>query len=70
MYESRIKHLEEAHCVLDKQIDTLEKTGKFTDEHLNTLKKQRLTYKDEIAKLHRLQWEYERETIHYDDDER
>ena len=51
MYENRIKHLEEAHRVLNKQIDTLEKTGLFEDLKLEELKKQRLFLKDEIALL-------------------
>jgi uncharacterized protein YdcH (DUF465 family) len=49
MYESRIKHLEEAHRIINKQIDGLEKTKTFSDDHLNHLKKQRLQYRDEIA---------------------
>jgi len=55
MYENRIKHLEEAHRVLDKQIDTLEKTGLFEDLKLEDLKKQRLHLKDDIAILKRKQ---------------
>jgi uncharacterized protein YdcH (DUF465 family) len=56
MYEQRIKHLEEAHRVLDKQIDTLEKTGVFQDLTLEEMKKQRLHLKDNIAILkHRQQ---------------
>lgn len=51
MYENRIKHLEEAHRALDKQIETLEKTGNFTDQRLSDLKKQKLTLKDEIVIL-------------------
>ena len=51
MYENRIKHLEEAHRVLDKQIDTLEKNGLFEDLKLEDLKKQRLHLKDEIVIL-------------------
>jgi hypothetical protein len=51
MYENRIKHLEEAHRVLDKQIDNLEKNGLFEDLKLEDLKKQRLHLKDEIVKL-------------------
>jgi uncharacterized protein YdcH (DUF465 family) len=51
MYENRIKHLEEAHRALDKQIDTLEKTGLFEDLKLEELKKQRLRLKDDIAIL-------------------
>ena len=51
MYENRIKHLEEAHRALDKQIDTLEKTGLYEDLKLEELKKQRLRLKDEIVIL-------------------
>ena len=51
MYENRIKHLEEAHRALNKQIDTLEKNGLFEDLKLEELKKQRLRLKDEIATL-------------------
>ena len=68
MYEHRIQTLEEAHRILNKQIDGLEKTGAYSDDHMHHLKKQRLQYKDEIAKLKRLQWEHDRETIHWDDD--
>ena len=61
MYETRIKHLEEAHRALDKQVDTLEKNGLFEDLKLEKLKKQRLLLKDEIAILKRKQ---ENEKIH------
>ena len=68
MYESRIKHLEEAHRILNKQIDGLEKTGSFSDDRMNYLKKQRLQFKDEITKLKKLQWEHDHETLNWDDD--
>jgi uncharacterized protein YdcH (DUF465 family) len=68
MYESRIAHLEEAHRIINKQIDGLEKTGTFLDDRMQFLKKQRLQYRDEIARLKKLQWEHDHETIHYDDD--
>jgi uncharacterized protein YdcH (DUF465 family) len=61
MYETRIKHLEEAHRALDKQIDNLEKSGLFEDLKLDTLKKQRLLLKDNIAILKHKQ---ENEKIH------
>ena len=51
MYENRIKHLEEAHRVLDKRVDNLEKNGLFEDLKLEELKKQRLHLKDEIVIL-------------------
>lgn len=52
-WENRIKHLEEAHTALNKQIDTQEKTGLFEDLHLEELKKQRLKLKDQIEELKR-----------------
>jgi hypothetical protein len=68
MYQSRIKTLEEAHQVLDKRIDGLEKTGVFDDSQMSELKRQRLTLRDELARLRKLQYEHDYETIDYDDD--
>lgn len=68
MYQSRIKTLEEAHQILDKRIDGLEKTGVFDDSQLSDLKRQRLTLRDELARLRKLQYENDYESIDYDDD--
>ena len=70
MYEHRINHLEEIHRALDKQVETLERTGVFSDNKLNDLKKNRLRIKDEIAILKKKQWEHDKEHLDYDDDER
>lgn len=51
MYITRIKHLEEAHRVLNEQIDKMEQTGIFEDLKLEELKKKRLLLKDKIAIL-------------------
>jgi len=51
MYQNRIKHLEEAHRALDKQIDSMEKTGIYDDLKIDELKKQRLRLKDDIVIL-------------------
>ena len=59
MYEQRISHLEELHRVLNKKIDTLEKTGLYEDLKLEDLKKQRLHLKDQIAILKHKQEEHE-----------
>lgn len=66
MYENRIKHLEEMHRILDKKIDVMEKTGTFEDNQLNEMKKQRLLYRDELAKLRKLQYEIDQEVGHDD----
>ena len=68
MYENKIKHLEEAHRVLDQKIDTLEKNGLFEDIKMQELKKQRLLFRDELAILRRKQWEHNHETVDFDDD--
>ena len=62
MYDNRIKHLEEAHRALDKQIDTLEKNGLFEDLNLEELKKQRLRLKDNIVILKHKQLENKNDT--------
>ena len=66
MYENRIKHLEEMHRILDKKIDVMEKTGTFEDNQLHEMKKQRLLYRDELAKLRRVQHDIDQEVGHDD----
>ena len=53
MYENRIRHLEEMHAVLDRQIDGMESTGAFHDENLSQMKKRRLQIRDQIESLRR-----------------
>jgi uncharacterized protein YdcH (DUF465 family) len=53
-YKNRVAHLEEQHHQLDKKIAEAERNGHFTDTELNEMKKQKLHFKDEIAKLERL----------------
>lgn len=55
MLESRIRHLEQQHQTLDKQIDVMEKTGKFDDMDLQYLKKKRLQIRDELLELRKKQ---------------
>jgi hypothetical protein len=64
MYESRIRHLEQMHEVLDKKIDGMEKTGVFDDNQLHVLKKQRLQLRDQLADLRRRQHEHDQEVGH------
>jgi hypothetical protein len=51
VYQNKIKHLEEAHRALDKQIDSMEKTGIYDDLKIEELKKLRLRLKDDIVIL-------------------
>ena len=55
MFESRIRHLQEMHARLDREIDGLESTGRFNDARLTDLKKQRLALRDQIDDLRRRQ---------------
>lgn len=68
MYENRIRHLEEMHAALDKQIRGLESTGRFTDDAMQTMKKQKLSLKDQISELKRKQWEHDHESVEIDDE--
>ncbi len=69
MYKARIAHLTEAHRVLNKQIDDMERNHPHVEvATLAEMKKRKLLLKDEISKLTRQQWEYDHETIHGDDD--
>ena len=45
-----IKHLEDSHSKLNKEVDTLEKNGLYEDLRLEELKKKRLHIKDELAR--------------------
>ena len=49
-YTQRLKVLKETHRHLDKKIDGMEKTGKFMDEELSEMKKNRLKMKYKIEK--------------------
>ena len=46
--EHHIKHLEDLHWRLNKDIDLMERHGKYTDFQLENMKKERLKIKDEI----------------------
>lgn len=67
-YKGRIKHLEEMHKLLDKQIAEMQTNHPHVDEtHVADLKKKKLQLKDEISRLNKLQWEEDHERIGYDD---
>ena len=50
-YTKRLKWLKETHKFLNKQVDTMEKSGNFKDEELSEMKKKRLKLKDQIESL-------------------
>jgi len=68
MYKFKIKQLEESHRVLNKQIDDMERNHPHVEEtKLAEMKKKKLQYKDELARLNKLQWEHDHETVHGDE---
>ena len=66
-YRNRISFLQETHRRLDRQISQLEESN-ASAEDITNLKKKKLDIKDEISRLTRLQFEAERETVHWDED--
>jgi hypothetical protein len=68
MYKAKIKQLEESHKVLNKQIDDMERNHPHVEESkLAEMKKKKLIIKDEIARLNKLQWDHDHETVHGDE---
>lgn len=68
MYKARIKHLEEMHQVLNKQIDAQERNHPLVQIfELAEMKKKKLALKDEINRLSKLQWDLDHETVRYDE---
>ena len=68
MYKAKIKQLEESHRVLNNQIDDMERNHPHVDvAHLAEMKKKKLLIKDEIARLNKLQWDHDHETVHDDE---
>jgi hypothetical protein len=68
MYKEKIRHLEEMHRVLNKQIDDMERNHPHVEkDKLTELKKRKLSLRDEISRLNRLQWDYDHNTLHDDD---
>ena len=64
MYKSKIKHLEEMHKVLNKQIDDMERNHPHVEvDKLSDMKKQKLQLKDEISRLNKPQWEHDHEHV-------
>lgn len=68
-YKSRIKHLEQLHEDIDKDIDSMEKNHPHVEEdRVHDMKKKRLQYRDELNRLRKLQWEEDHERVNFEDD--
>ena len=69
MYKSKIKKVEAKHQVLNKQIDDMERNHPYVESaKLVEMKKKKLAYRDELARLNKLQWDYDHELLHGIDD--
>jgi hypothetical protein len=62
-YSERIKHLEEAHRVLDQKILEMQKHPHVDEQKVAEYKKQKLQYKDEISRLSCLEWNEQNERL-------
>lgn len=68
-YRERIRHLEQLHEELDREIDKMEKNHPHVEEvRVHDMKKKRLQYRDELSRLRKLQWEDDHERVDFDDD--
>lgn len=68
-YRERIRHLEQLHEAIDREIDKMEKNHPHVEEtRVHDMKKQRLLYRDELSRLRKLQWEEDHERVDFDDD--
>lgn len=67
-YRDRIAYLEESHRVLEKKLTELVNAGGYDEIQILDIKKRKLSIKDEISRLRRLEWEDRHETVDYDDD--
>lgn len=64
MYKEKIKHLEEMHRVLNKQIDDMERNHPHVEvDKLSEMKKHKLALRDEISRLNKLQWDHDHERV-------
>ncbi len=64
MYKEKIRHLEEMHRVLNKQIDDMERDHPHVEvSKLADMKKRKLQLRDEISRLNKLQWEHDHERV-------
>ena len=68
MYNARISELEYKHVLLERDIIQLRSNPNFDEAAMSELKKKKLIIKDEIARLHKLQWDLDHEHIGYGDD--
>lgn len=57
------------HQALNKQIDEMERNHPHVAiEKLTEMKKKKLSLKDEISRLNKLQWDHDHESVNMDDD--
>lgn len=68
-HKARIKELEYLHRQIDAEIDKMERNHPGVEEvKVHDMKKQRLAYRDELSRLRKLQWEWDHERVHFDDE--
>jgi hypothetical protein len=66
-YRRQINSVTELHRKLDEQITSAEKVNADSPK-LAEMKQKRDSYKVELSRLNRLQWEHDHDTVNFDDD--
>ena len=67
MYKARIESLKARHKELHDRIEKMHKSH-FESVNLPELKREKLSIKDEISRLERLQWENDHDFVEWEDD--
>jgi hypothetical protein len=65
-YKKRIETLTESHRLIDQTIIKMENEG-ADPVKITEMKKKKLQYRDEISRMERVQWEYDHDTVGFDD---
>jgi hypothetical protein len=66
-YKQRIETLTESHRLIDQAIIDMEKSG-ADPRKIIEMKKKKLQYRDELSRMQRIQWEYDNESVDFEDD--
>ena len=65
-YREQIRKLTVSHNALDTEIKRLEMLSADQDR-ITELRRRKLMFKNELSKLHKLQWEEDHERVKFDD---
>lgn len=67
-YTNRIKTLEESYRMVENQLFQLEKSGSTDSDKIQKLRETKEKYLGELRVMRRAQWDYDHNTVDFDDD--